>query len=264
MLRREVVVSELAYDVLWEVEVGAVLHAEKHPALHCSSPGATWTEREHLVAQVGVELARLDLVRGSQADPDLVGALRLLARPQLEVYGWYSAAGQPTRSVVGAVAGREGVLAELGNGQFRLRPLAPEWLCPAVASVVPELRPLPGQHHNLPTELLTGDGPAHGTADAGLLQAVGRSGPDAEVDRVRRLLARPRRAAAQFYVAGRGRDGARQRCEFPVNVIETEEGCYLTQQLRGNDGRAWTVATPVDQRLLADRLTHLASTYVAN
>ncbi|MCP2260510.1 EspG family protein [Streptoalloteichus tenebrarius] len=254
MLRRDVVISELAYDVLWELGVDT----DKHVALFCPSPGATWTERERLAHQVVGELQQLGLAQGDRPDPDLMDALQLLARPEVEVYGWFAVGDRPTESVVVAVSGREGVLAHLGGGQLRLRPVAPEWLCDAAVSVLPPLRPIRGQHHNVPTELLEGGPGRHGNDDddgGGVLESVG--GGETEVDRVRRLLAQPRRAAGQFFAATRGPAGGRRRCEYPVNVVDTAEGCYLAHQVRGGDGQPWTVVVPTDQRVLAERLGQL-------
>ncbi|SHG50722.1 ESX secretion-associated protein EspG [Streptoalloteichus hindustanus] len=250
MLRRDVVISELAYDVLWELGVGA----DKHVALFGPSPGATWTERERLAHRVVGELQQLGLAQGDRPDADLMEALQLLARPEVEVYGWYAVGDRPTESVVAAVSGREGVLAHLAGGRLRLRPVAPEWLCDAAVSVLPPVRPIRGQHHNVPTALLEAGPGRHGGDDDGgsLLESVG--GGESEVDRLRRLLAQPRRAAGQFFAATRDRAGGRRRCEYPVNMVDTAEGCYLTHQVRGGDGQPWTVVVPADQRVLAERL----------
>ena len=236
MLRTRVVISELAFDVLMELEI----KQERPLVLMGKSPGRTWTERREYVKQVVAELQKLGLAEDDEPHPDLVAALNVLARPLQQVHGVYAVGDQPPSMIMAAAQGEYGVFACLHDGQLSLEPVSPLALTQPLINVLPELRPIQGQPLRIPVDAAKSDDSTY----------AGRGGT--ETAEVKRLLAAERKSAGQFSAALRDQTGRWHRSEFPVSCFDTEEGCFLTQQYRpsSNDG-PWLFVAPADARTVA-------------
>jgi hypothetical protein len=129
------VLSGLAFAVLWEkLALGAFPRA-----LFQLSPGATERERAHAEHVAATELWRLGLGQGDDLDHELVATLRLLAKPEVECYGWFvPAAGRPV-GVLGAESAGRAVLAWQDAPIVELMPVGPGELPRVVACQLPPL-----------------------------------------------------------------------------------------------------------------------------
>ncbi|MGO1049685.1 ESX secretion-associated protein EspG [Crossiella sp. CA198] len=248
MLRARVVISALAYDLVWEAE----RLGDQHNALITDSPGSTWEERIEVAKRVLGELTAAGLADGTDVRPDLVAALRLLARPQREVYGWFSPDAQaPPVGVLAATAGTDAVLAILHDGWLTLEPVDPDRLPEAVARLLPECPPLRTPVLSFPQEEQAGRSTAEGPV---LRPAGGPRGHAATAERARRLFAQSKLGAGQFRVASRTPRGSREIAEFPLDYVDTAAGRYLSGRQRGPDGAVWSLVLPGGPRELTDRL----------
>ncbi|GAB2725689.1 ESX secretion-associated protein EspG [Nocardia thraciensis] len=164
-------------------------------------------------------------------DPDLEAALRVLARPaiQVEVFGEHGPGGkaQPVR-VLGAAAGHVTVVAAQRAGaepdrgaEVRLFVGTPKTLAARVVSVLPENVPGAGPRRTAPVDRVR--------EDSRDLVTVPVAGPT-ESARMRRMLKQPRDGLGQMVVSARRADGAMR----PLGVL-----CWI--DLTG-DGR-YTVRT---------------------
>ncbi|MBP2477352.1 hypothetical protein JOF53_006224 [Crossiella equi] len=242
MLRTRVVVSALAYDVVWEAE----RLGDKHNALLTASPGATWEQRLEYARAALRELTEAGLADGESVHPDLVAALRLLARPQHEVYGWFTPEpGSPAVGVLAAASGTDAVLAVLHDGWLTLEPVEAGKLPEAVARLLPERNALRTTVLSFPLDESTVD-------EQGLLRRVG--GRDGGAARAQRLFERERLGAGQFRVARRDGNGVREIAEFPLDYVDTEAGRYLACRQPGPDGAPWGLVLPGTPTELVQRL----------
>ena len=250
MLRGRLTISALAYDVVWEY-LGL---QDKPNALDVPSPGATWRARTDLVRSALDELHRRGLIEHDEPDAALVAALRLVAWPEREIYGWYSSGGPgaSVRSVLCACSGDVALLAHLGDDLLTIEPVRPTALPAAVADHVPAAAAMRIPSYTLPTNVIGSPSPPEG-----LLRPA--AGPSAHPlhGQVRRLLTRPRTGWGQFFAADRDRHGMRRRCEFPLTYVDTADGRFCVSEHRQSDGRAWLVFAAADQARLAARLDEL-------
>jgi hypothetical protein len=135
--RASMVFSGRAFAVLWEkLALGALPRA-----LFQLSPGTTRAERawaEHLAA---TELSGLGLGKGHPLDDEVVATLKLLAKPEVECYGWLVPAGGSPVGVLGAQSARQAVLAWQDPPVVELMPVEPGELPRVVAYQLPPLPP---------------------------------------------------------------------------------------------------------------------------
>src|SRR5262245_31230060 len=128
-LRGSMTLSGLAFTVLWEkLDLGALPRA-----LFQLSPGATHAERARVEHVAATELARLGLGDGCALDDETVATLRLLAKPDIECYGWLVPTDGRPVGVLGAEAGRRAVLAWQDAPVVELMPVGPGELTRVVA-----------------------------------------------------------------------------------------------------------------------------------
>ncbi|ASO19126.1 hypothetical protein FHR81_001392 [Actinoalloteichus hoggarensis] len=254
MLRSRITISNLAYDVLWEQE----RLEEKHLALNSRSPGRTFDERRELVEQAWQELGGLGLARGREAHPDLLDALRLIKRPDVEFYGWFSHGQKDTRSALALGSGEQALLAEMADDELTLQPVRSTGLIDALLSALPPNQGGRGRSFNFPKDSF-GDGgtePAR-EGEFGFEAAPGGAG-GADMKALKQLLAMPRASAGQLYVARRDRFGKRHRVDNAISFFDPPPGRYMAQETLGPDGRNWMVVAPANARALGSRLAEMA------
>ena len=237
MLETKVVISELAFDVLMELEV----KQDRPLVLRGPSPGKTWAERREYVQQVVTELQEAGLAEDDEPHPDLVAALTVLAQPLQQVQGMYVITGEKPSMFLSAITGEVGVFACLHDGRLSLEPIPAHALTEPLTRYLPELRPLPGQSLRVPVAAIESSSPN---------TYAGRGGT--ETEQVRQLLALPHKGVGQFSAALRDQTGRWHHSKFPLNCFDTEQGCYLTRQYQpSSSGGPWVSITPADARTVA-------------
>jgi hypothetical protein len=251
VLRSRVTISALAYDVTWEVE----RLPDKHRALLTASPGTTYEERAELERRALAELASSGLARGEQIHPDLLAALRLIARAHYEFYGWWHTAESETVSGVVAVSGEDAVRALLLGDQLTLEPVRAAGAADALVAMLPPASAGRGGAISLPEdEFGAGPGTDDARAGGGVLVSA-NTGTGTATGQLRRLLDQPRTGGGQLYAANRDHLGRKHRAPSPVTYFDTAAGRYLAVRRPGPDRRPWVTVTPADPRALAGRLT---------
>lgn len=257
MLRKQITVSELAYDVVWH---SAGLE-DKHNALPAPSPGTTWQERAALEREALAELSSAGLASDNRIDPELIATIKLIAKPHQELYGWFTPEpGAPTRSVLAVRAGNDALLAQMEGGSLILGPIKPTAIPDAVAGVVPIRAAATSPALTAVLSELDKDPDQEEEEDeyGGSVMVSTRQAPrqESHVEKVRRLLNEPRLAAGQFFASVRDDQLGRRRCEHPVGYLDTEQGRYITRIRRAHGVRS-LVVTPADNSGLADHLRAL-------
>lgn len=262
MLRSRIVISELAYDVIWQLE-GL---PDKHTALGTASPGTTREERATLERAALEELAAAGLARHDHVHPDLVAALSLTVQSYQELYGWFAPELEaPTRSVLAVCSGNDALLVQLDEGYLQLEPLSPAALPEAVAAAVPARPPVDFPALMVPLSELDGTAAAqrHEEYDFGASLMISRgrpSGDERDSEKVRRLLEQPRVGAGQFFAAVRDHRLGRRHRSGSLSYVDTAHGRYLTRIQRGTNATESLLVTPADSGTLADQLRHMLTT----
>ncbi|MGW6936881.1 ESX secretion-associated protein EspG [Lentzea sp. NPDC054927] len=135
MLRAPVVLSDMAFDVLWHYDdLG-----EHHTVLHVPPAETNPREVEQALHREGVQV------------DDTLEALRVLAFADFECFGWIAFNREDTLPVVAAIAGRYGVVALRDNGYVRLQTLDGDPSA-TLAAHLPEMPPGRGTSINARAE----------------------------------------------------------------------------------------------------------------
>ncbi|MBB5912396.1 hypothetical protein BJY24_001263 [Nocardia transvalensis] len=166
----------------------------------------------------------------STLDPDLEAALRVLARPaiQVEVIGEYGSGEEPQPvRVLGAAAGHVTVVAAQRPGpepdrgaEVRLFVGTPKTLAARVISVLPENPPGTGPRHTAPLNRVR--------EDSRDLVTVPVAGPT-ESARMRRLLKQPRDGIGQIVVSARRADDTMRPLGVLCWIDITGDGRYAVR-----------------------------------
>lgn len=192
-----------AFVVLWEkLNLGSLPRA-----LFVPSPGATADERAYVEHAAAVELARMGIGTGDSIDHDLVAALRLLAQPSLEYYGWIVPPGGSAFGVLAAASGQLAFLARLKDGTVDLARIAPGNLAAAVVGELPWVPPATD-----PVLLVERSHAAFERATGATVTGNG-----------------------QFFVARRDRLGRRRQFPQTIEYVDTNDGRWLLRRL-SSDG----------------------------
>lgn len=204
------------------------------------------------------ELAGQGLFGPRGMHPGFKATIEAIARPNLEYYGWVDGGFEGkalSYSLLAGSAGGEGfVLARHSDHDgVALATVRPEELLTEFLDQIPKLAPGRGRPVAVPKSQV--EAPRSASADEGfeVLRSGRQSAGGQEADELRRILALRRLGTGSLYVAARGRSGARQRIERPVNYIDTTEGRWLTEEVPGS-GEPRIAFTPADQHVLAERL----------
>src|SRR5437588_2460564 len=168
VVRHRVAISARTYAVVWAAEE----LGQQHPALLAPLHDDEAALHDRIQGAAG-ELERVGLFdQRSGLHPDLLSTFHLLARPNVEFYGWI-ATQQPARnfSALAAAAGDGAVLAVLDEDTLTLSPLQPTVLAAALVDQLPPTPPAHGQSITAPAaELDTGDRGGRNAAFTGLAQ----------------------------------------------------------------------------------------------
>jgi hypothetical protein len=250
VLDTSVVLSRSTYALTWTSErIG-----DQPEALFVLPDTADRQRRAQATVRACEELAQLGLFdRQRGVHPTLLDTFRLLARPEVEFYG-YLAHQQPREpfTALAAATGGRGVLAILDDATLALHPVRPDSIA---ETLIGQLPPVPAAHgQSLTVPAATFDGPSGRPPDEEFSVFAGQARTDPAVTRLKRLADEPRTGGAQFHVAVRDRNGRRRRNAFPLNVIDVESGRWFIQRQHNTSREVWITAAPATPQTLATKL----------
>ncbi|MPZ80588.1 MAG: ESX secretion-associated protein EspG [Actinophytocola sp.] len=241
-----ITLSALEFDVLWEhLRLGQLPLVVKVP-----SPGKTVEERAQLEQRAWADLERRGLGRPVEVHPDIEDILTLLAKPDREVDA-RAYAGRNVRALAAATGEVAGV-AELSDGQVKLRHASAAGLPAAALAALPTAVPGPGQSVTLRTvdfenAAITGAGTREGFHKELLSHGTRADDATALAEMIKDVT-----GMGNFGAAARDKFGRRRRAERVVSFFDTEDGRYVQIRRPAQDGTMWTTISPADPR----NLTH--------
>ncbi|MGH3772802.1 MAG: ESX secretion-associated protein EspG [Pseudonocardiaceae bacterium] len=252
-MTRDITLTLEQYDICW-ADLG--LDEQVYP-LRIRGHGRTHEERAHLRRRVYQQLGARELARGERLEPELAGALTLLARAPVWVdMQWLSAPRQaePDRAVAARYTER-GLIARLDGMSLRLMPCTGTSLLPALIGQLPAASAAPGQSISLPREILMPAAPRVATSVYDTSPATsGRCGQQYRA--LAAVLAKPRLRGGQIVANGRDRTGKRHRSR-PVEWFDTEAGRWSARTLPALDGGEHLTVCPADSARLATQVNEL-------
>ncbi|MGJ7909123.1 ESX secretion-associated protein EspG [Actinopolyspora sp. H202] len=223
-------------------------------------------ERVRIPEEGRAELQRQGLIRTDEVHPFLDDAWHLLAYPPLAL----GMAVRDDRESFNAV------LAEQDRGTLRAYQAdAPDsgsaenilldrqeygGLGGNAVKLLGELKPISGGSASVPTELLKQVGQRMKSDPSGnamsALASVGIRQNDARV--LGNVMSTPR--STEVVITARRHDRRVNRTHKLPNGLQlfrTEQGCYMTQQSTGSDGREWFTVAPADPRKVTAKLEEM-------
>lgn len=252
-----ITLSALEFDVLWEhLRLGALPLVVKVP-----SPGKTLEERARLEEKAWADIEGRGLGRPVELNPDVENILSALATPDREVDARVYADGRHVR-VLAATTGERAGLAELCDGEVRLRHASATALPAAALAVLPALKAGSGQSVTLRTE----DFEAAARGAAGLREGFHKSllerGIRADDATALTEMIKDVGATGNFGAAARDKFGRRRRADRVVSFFDTEDGRYVQIRRPAPDGTQWTTISPADPRNLTHHVDELLTEIV--
>ena len=207
-------------------------------------------------------LADQGLISRSGLHPELRQWVTVLARPEVEFYGWITGP-QLEISVLATATRNMGILLvrDTTAETVRVHPVHPDGLRDALIAQLPPVPAGHGRSLSVPEADMREQPARRGrhaeeeTGFAGFAAASGHNtGTHPDVRFLRELMAQPRTGGGQLYAARRTTMGTRKRIERPVVYLDTATGRWLTQLRRNPSGDGWIVAAPATPQLIASRL----------
>ncbi|GAA4828922.1 ESX secretion-associated protein EspG [Saccharopolyspora rosea] len=252
-----VTLSVAEFDVLCEA---ANLADRRHIVLDVPSPGATFTERARIVADVwaGLRARHLAEPGGDRVDAELGDLLALLDRPRrsIDVRIW---ADRPIRALAATADGEGALLSIVDGDAVELTPVRASSLAEAAVSVAGDVAAGPGRAVSLPNEVLreasdaAGPNDPHGFVDE--LRELGVPADDAaEVVRMSDGMGVRGQFGAEFRPQ---RGGHADRAPRVVGFHDTPAGRYLHVVRTSGDGRRWSTLAPADNQRIAEYVREL-------
>jgi hypothetical protein len=223
-----------AFDIVWEdLRLGPVPYPFDVP-----SQGETLDERARMRTAVYEDLEGHGLARGRQLDPGLVDALRLLARPHVQLDTISTLDRQRGLMVHAAsvAVGQRALLAVQQGGSMRLEHIRDTALAASLVALLPPHQPGPGQQVSVPAS-----------------QLAQPNRHSAEHQSLTVMLGEPVLRLGQFAGAMFDENGVGRRMPG-LSWFDTEAGRYLGVAGRGRDGEALATVSPADTSGLIHRL----------
>jgi hypothetical protein len=248
-----ITLSALEFDVLWEhLRLGALPLVVKVP-----SPGKTLEERALLEERAWAGLEGRGLGRPVELNPDIEDILSALAKPDREVDA-RAYAGRHVR-VLAAATGEQAGVAELCDGEIRLRRASATALPSAALAALPALAAGPGQSVTLRTaDFEAAARGAVGTRE-GFHKSLLEQGIRADDASALAEMIKDVAGTGNFGAAARDKFGRRRRADRVVSFFDTEDGRYVQIRRPSPDGTQWTTISPADPR----NLTHYVGEVLA-
>lgn len=258
VLRAPVRLSRLALDVVCESER---LPERHHVFTAAPVPAETYREFAAVQRRVLDELTGVGLVVRDAPHPDLVTALRLLARPHREFYGYFSTDEMRSGSFLAAADAADGVLAILDGEVATLVPVDADRLDVAAVQALPRVPPA----RITPIAVAEADlvprrRAATAEGEDSFLVPARPTRESAALRRARALLGKPRTGGGMLYAAVRDRSGRRRRAAGQISYVDVvPEGRTVVEEQSGPDGTRWITLRGAEPDLLARMLRQLAA-----
>ena len=195
-------------------------------------------DRPHTVLATTARWTNAD--RREELADDVRTAVRILAEPTAECYGWTSTATTST-VLLAAARNNEAVLAARTGDTVELETIDPDALIDAVVAKLPDTPAAQGRSLNVEQADLE--------PPTGVLEPT----PSADVRMLRTLMAQPRRASGQLHVAARDGLNRRRRSPNPLSYLDVPSGRWMTRATA--DG--WVLAAPATADLIATTLRRM-------
>lgn len=191
--------------------------------------------------------------QGLADDAGFRAAMRVLAHPAMECYGWTSDMTGST-GLLAVADDTQAVLAVRDDDTVWLRSIRPDSLVESVVGQLPAMAAAHGRSLNVPEIELTGRRAA--TDDEGF-HGFDRPGPSTDARMLLALMAEPRIGTGQLHVAVRDGLGRRRRSPHALGYVDIGagrpgHGRWMTQ-LTSN----WVYAAPATPQSLAAKLTEM-------
>ena len=229
-----------------------------------------WLDEEgerQALQRAGDDMAMHGLLMGRDLSPDFRETLAILARPNVEYFGWIGTlpsneSDGTNIAVLAASAGDGGVLAVRDGDQVTIGPCSRDGLAEALVDKMPNVPAGRGRSVNLPEREMRqlraqrgngapGEVPA---LPAGAFNIFPRASMAEDARDLFTVLELPRSGGGELYAAARARSGERRRCPHPLVYLDSEQGRWM-QQLSGDQpGERWMVAAPASRSLLINKL----------
>jgi hypothetical protein len=206
-------------------------------------------DRQRIAREVFTDLGRRGLIRGSEIDPGLTRALKVLSDNVITVAVMGTVA--KTRQVYARAAtdGETGVLAVKEGASFRLELIRPTALAVSLVGLLPVASAGPGQ-----SVTVTRPGAA-GPSESLFSPVRAGGGNEAQLRIAASYLSRPRTGTGYFTVSARDRRMGRTLQGGHLTWIDTDEGRYLMlARPPGEDGQVRSTFSPADSARLAQSL----------
>ncbi|HEX4223800.1 MAG TPA: ESX secretion-associated protein EspG, partial [Pseudonocardiaceae bacterium] len=229
-----------------------------------------WLDEEgerQALQRAGDDMAMHGVLMGRDLSPDFREALEILARPNVEYFGWIGVRPTDERSetniaVLAASVGQDGVLAIRDGDQATIGPCSADGLAEALVDKMPNVPPGRGRSVNLPEREMRqlrarrGNGAPGETpalpADA--FNVFSRASMAEDARDLFAVLELPRSGGGELYAAARARSGERRRAPHPLVYMDTEQGRWMSQLSGDQPGDRWMVAAPASRSLLINKL----------
>lgn len=252
-MRAPVRLSASTFALLWaELRLG-----DLPTALYVPPQGATQNELRALEQRGRDELTGLNLLRGQAGlDPDFGNALRLLARPVNEFYGWFVRENNTALSALVAAEPDQAVLGVLEGDMVWLSSVSATTPAQALVGLAPRVEPARGKSITVPADQFyaspqqprRGGGRPLGRPEEeqsfSVLQASRPSGGEATVARLRELVTGETDGHGQLFTAARDRQGRRHKSAPPIYYFDTADGRWLLHTSTAQGGAPWLTAAP--------------------
>ena len=234
-----------------------------------------WLDEEgerQALQRAGDDMAMHGVLMGRDLAPDFRDTLQILARPNVEYFGWITVRptderGESNLAVLAASVGQDGVLAVRDGDQVSIGPCSADGLAEALVDKMPNVPAGRGRAVNLPEREMRqlrakrGNG-APGEAPGLPVDAFNVFARQSMAEDARDLftvLELPRSGGGELYAAARARSGERRRGPHPLVYMDTEQGRWITQLSGDQPGERWMVAAPANRSLLISKLHEMRS-----
>jgi hypothetical protein len=235
-----------------------------------------WRDEEDQQAALAAatsELAQRGLLAGRDLHPDLRTTLQLIARPNIEYFGWiaYTDAERSVNiGVLVAAVGQDAALVVREGDSVHLGPARADGMAETLVGHLPTVPAARGRSVNLPeaeVRQLVADRMHAAPGSMKPLPAEAfnifpRASMAEDARDLMTAMDQPRTGGGELYVAARTRSGERRRCENPMIYVDTQQGRWMTQLSSGAVGERWIVSAPASRQLLLAKLNEMRNNLV--
>lgn len=239
-------------DILWE---DLKVPTRPYP-FEIPYHGQTHEERARIRRQVYAELEERRLTYRGQLEPEVEDALRMLYRSEVSIAATALLDKDTMLRARLSATGQYAVLARMDGGMLQLEQLPASSLVRRAVSLLPPHPPGPHQSVTFPIPEPERPRPGAEGNDQVMQQVSTPHVLGRYMRELEPIVGRPRLRIGQFTVST-GDRLTHQTQLPPLGWFDTDEGRYLMQQRRGQDGRTWAVYAPVDASRLGQRLTEM-------